>query len=72
LKHFPVILYGSDYWAGLIDWLRGRLAAEGKISPSDLELLTLTDSIQEIVRIVTEARRLSDLEEDHVDRAKVS
>src|SRR5439155_584311 len=36
--HFPVVLYGSDYWGGLMDWLRDRVAAEGKIGPDDLGL----------------------------------
>jgi uncharacterized protein (TIGR00730 family) len=43
VQNFPVILVGSDYWSGLVDWVRGRMLAEGKISAADLDLITLTD-----------------------------
>ena len=43
VRNFPVILVGSDYWGGLVDWLRERLLAEGKISSGDLELFCVTD-----------------------------
>jgi uncharacterized protein (TIGR00730 family) len=44
IKHFPVVLFGSAYWQGLLDWLRGRVLADGKIDPDDLNPLTVTDS----------------------------
>jgi uncharacterized protein (TIGR00730 family) len=43
IRHFPVVMVGTDYWAGLIDWIRERLLAEGKIAPQDLDLLSVTD-----------------------------
>jgi uncharacterized protein (TIGR00730 family) len=43
VRHFPVVLVGTDYWAGLLDWIRDRMVAGGKITPSDLDLLYLTD-----------------------------
>ena len=43
VRNFPVILVGSDYWGGLVDWLRERLLDEGKISPGDLDLFCVTD-----------------------------
>jgi uncharacterized protein (TIGR00730 family) len=52
---FPVVLVGRDYWSGLVDWLRDRMLAEGKISPFDLELLDVTDDPGEVVRIVSAA-----------------
>jgi uncharacterized protein (TIGR00730 family) len=45
---FPVILVDSDYWGGLVDWLRERMLAEGKISPDDLELFTVVDEPTEV------------------------
>jgi uncharacterized protein (TIGR00730 family) len=57
VQNMPVILFGSDYWAGLIDWLRSRLLAEGKIAPGDLEIFRVVDDPEEIVRAVLEARR---------------
>ncbi|MDX1675523.1 MAG: TIGR00730 family Rossman fold protein, partial [Longimicrobiales bacterium] len=49
VRDFPVVLMGSDYWSGLIDWLRGTMMAGGKISPGDLELILITDSPEEAV-----------------------
>jgi uncharacterized protein (TIGR00730 family) len=53
--HFPVVLLDSDYWQGLLGWLRERPLAEGMISPEDAELLHLTDSPAEAVARVVEA-----------------
>jgi uncharacterized protein (TIGR00730 family) len=43
VRNFPVLLVGSDYWGGLVEWLRERLLAEAKISPGDLDLFCVTD-----------------------------
>lgn len=48
ITEFPVVLVGSGYWRGLVDWLSERMVSEGKISPSDVELLTLTDDPFEV------------------------
>jgi uncharacterized protein (TIGR00730 family) len=45
---FPVVLVGTDYWRGLVDWVGERMLAEGNISPDDLELWTLTDDPAEV------------------------
>ncbi|MGS2806322.1 LOG family protein [Nocardia sp. MW-W600-9] len=52
ITRFPIILFGTAYWSGLVDWLRDSLAGSGKISPEDLDLLQLTDSVEEVVRII--------------------
>jgi uncharacterized protein (TIGR00730 family) len=44
IHRFPVVLFGSDYWGGLLAWLKDKVAFEGKVSAQDLELLTLVDS----------------------------
>ena len=44
VKNFPVVLCGSEYWSGLLAWMKERLVAEGKIGPEDLDLLFVTDS----------------------------
>jgi predicted Rossmann-fold nucleotide-binding protein len=49
---FPVILQGADYWSGLLDWLRGVMLETDRISPEDLDLLQVTDDVDEIVGIV--------------------
>ena len=57
---FPLVLIGRDYWTGLLDWLRGHALPVGTISPRDLDLLTLTDDVDEAVAIIQEAdERLS-------------
>ncbi len=56
VKHFPVILFGESYWRGLAEWLRDRVAGEGKIATKDLTLFSVTDSPREAVAIVREAR----------------
>ncbi|MEA2499207.1 MAG: hypothetical protein QOH26_1612 [Actinomycetota bacterium] len=47
--HFPVVLFGSDFWGGLDGWLRGTLLAEGKISPEDLKLFSILDDASAVV-----------------------
>jgi len=54
VRHFPVILFGKDYWSGLIDWIKGTLLTEGKISEKDVDLLVCTDSAEEAVHVVRE------------------
>jgi uncharacterized protein (TIGR00730 family) len=63
IKHFPVVLFGSAYWKGLVDWLRNTMAAERKIEPTDLELFTITDSPEDAVAALVRARQqLLDME----------
>jgi uncharacterized protein (TIGR00730 family) len=55
VKHFPVILFDSQYWGGLISWLREHMLASGKISATDIDLLCCADSPEEICRLVIDA-----------------
>jgi uncharacterized protein (TIGR00730 family) len=52
IHNFPVVLFGSAYWQGLIDWLCETMLPEGKISQEDLKLLVVTDSVDEAVAII--------------------
>ncbi|MEV4471633.1 TIGR00730 family Rossman fold protein [Nonomuraea salmonea] len=54
---FPVVLLGSEFWGGLIDWIKGTLLGTGKIAAQDLELITVTDDPDEAVRIIVESDR---------------
>jgi uncharacterized protein (TIGR00730 family) len=47
----PLVLVGSSYWSGLLDWVRAELLAPGRISPADLEIPMLTDDLDEVVAI---------------------
>jgi len=55
LYHFPVILFGTRYWGGLIEWPRGRVLHEGKIRSDDLDLMVLTDDPAQASRLVIRA-----------------
>ena len=55
VSHFPVILYDSHYWAGLLNWIRDTMLITEKIGPEDAGLLRLSDDPQEICRLVIEA-----------------
>lgn len=50
-KKIPIILYGRDYWKGLIKWFKNRLLKEGMISKEELALLSFADSPKEVLRI---------------------
>jgi len=52
IKPFPVILVGSEYWSGLIEWIKLRLIEEKRISQDDLDILQVMDEPEEIVRAV--------------------
>ena len=54
IHRFPVVLYGADYWAGLVDWLHARLEAEAKVSPGDIDILQIADSPAEACRMVVD------------------
>ncbi|MCZ2827094.1 MULTISPECIES: TIGR00730 family Rossman fold protein [unclassified Modestobacter] len=55
VTRFPVILFGSEYWAGLVDWIRQTMVAQGTVSPGDLDLLHVTDDVAEAVAIIQAA-----------------
>jgi uncharacterized protein (TIGR00730 family) len=57
IRHFPVVLVGTSYWAGLTDWIRERLVADGMIAPSDADLLTVTDDPDDVVAHVRAGAR---------------
>jgi len=44
IRNFPIVLFGSDYWKGLLKWLKERMLADGKISAADFDLIHVTDS----------------------------
>jgi uncharacterized protein (TIGR00730 family) len=52
VRHFPVVLVGSSYWAGLLEWVRGTLVEHGAVAEADLGLVQVTDDPDEVVRIM--------------------
>jgi uncharacterized protein (TIGR00730 family) len=55
IRSFPVILVGTAYWSGLVDWLRERVVEDGNIDGGDLALLHVTDDLAEVVERVERA-----------------
>ena len=56
IRNFPVILFGSRYWGGMLDWIRETMLVEKMISAADLDLLYLTDSPAEAVEVVVRSQ----------------
>jgi len=52
IHDFPVVLFGTEFWGGLVDWIRDRLQSERMISKSDLDLFVVTDDVDEVVEII--------------------
>jgi uncharacterized protein (TIGR00730 family) len=67
VSRFPVILYDTQYWSGLMNWIRETMLTSGKIGPEDARLLFLSDDPQEICNIVIEASQ----EHAHTTNARV-
>jgi uncharacterized protein (TIGR00730 family) len=55
INQFPIVLIGTEYWSPLLDWVRGTLLEGGFISPGDVDLVHLTDDVEEAVRVVEQA-----------------
>ncbi|MBJ7605836.1 MAG: TIGR00730 family Rossman fold protein [Candidatus Dormibacteraeota bacterium] len=64
IEHFPVILFGSAYWGGLLGWLKEKALDQGLVSPDDLSLLTITDDPEEAADLATRGA----LEPSHDER----
>jgi uncharacterized protein (TIGR00730 family) len=52
IKPFPVIMVGSAYWGGVLDWMREVVLKAGRISPEDLSLVQVVDEVDEVVSII--------------------
>jgi hypothetical protein len=57
IRRFPVVMFGSAYWKGLLDWIRERVLAEKKVDAGDLDLMQVTDDPEEVVRIILDYYR---------------
>ena len=56
IRNFPIVLFGKNYWSGMLDWIRAVVLPGGKISEHDLDIFHITDSPAEVVEIVTRAQ----------------
>ncbi|UCC27200.1 MAG: TIGR00730 family Rossman fold protein [Gemmatimonadales bacterium] len=57
IRDFPVVLFGTEYWAGLMGWIRETMLEKGKISEDDLRIFCITDDPEEVVRHILERYR---------------
>jgi uncharacterized protein (TIGR00730 family) len=56
IRNFPIVLFGSSYWKGMLDWFRAVVLPDGKISEHDMDMFHLTDSPAEVVEIVMKSQ----------------
>ncbi|MEV0587417.1 TIGR00730 family Rossman fold protein [Nonomuraea sp. NPDC050310] len=64
---FPVVLMGTSFWGGMVDWIKSALLETGKISPEDLDLIHLTDDVDTAVRIIHDSEEARKREKEAVD-----
>jgi predicted Rossmann-fold nucleotide-binding protein len=57
IEHFPVVLVGTEFFGGFVDWIKDTLLAERMISPEDLDLIQVTDDPQRVVEIIRAVRK---------------
>ncbi|MGW2306595.1 LOG family protein [Actinomadura luteofluorescens] len=62
ITRFPIVLVGTKFWGGLLDWVKESMLTSGKISPQDIDLFHLTDDPEEVVRIITEGHTRAEQE----------
>jgi uncharacterized protein (TIGR00730 family) len=65
IEHFPIVLFGRDYWSGLLGWLRAEVLASGAVSEEDLGLMTITDDPEEAAELAAR-----DMPEGHPEPKK--
>jgi len=53
---FPIVLIGTAYWSGLIDWIRATVLADGNVSERDLDMIRVTDDVDEAVKLMIDAQ----------------
>ena len=61
VRHFPLVLVGRDYWAGLLDWMRHTMLERGTIAATDLDLFHVTDDADEVVELIRTHRAEGDV-----------
>ncbi|MCB0917276.1 MAG: TIGR00730 family Rossman fold protein [Actinobacteria bacterium] len=72
VTNFPVILVGAEYWGGLIEWIQRSLCGHAMISPEDIDLIQVTDSAEEAVRIIVDADRAKAIRAGAVEAEQIS
>ena len=63
----PIVLFGSAFWSGLLDWMKGTMLEYGTISEADFDLMVVTDDVDEVVEIMNRHR---EIKLTHIEEAK--
>jgi uncharacterized protein (TIGR00730 family) len=63
ITRFPIVLVGTEFWGGLLDWIKNTVLPGGKIAEADLDLIQITDDADEVVRMIIDAHQHSSREE---------
>ncbi len=66
ITRFPIVLVGSSYWSGLVDWLREKVLEDGNIHAEELDLFTVVDEPEEVVKVITKAHAEADFNPPHL------
>src|SRR4030088_3086857 len=53
IEHFPIVLFGTSYWSGLLEWMKDKVLESGAINPDDMKLMTLTDDPEQAAEMAT-------------------
>lgn len=67
ITRFPIVLVGTEYWGGLLEWMRNSVVPAANISPDDLDLIHLTDDPDEAVRVIVEAHEEEERRREELD-----
>lgn len=62
ISPFPIILFGKEYWSGLIDWIRTTLISNNTIAPEDMDLISIVDDTEDVCRILRDHRRVCEVD----------
>ena len=54
---YPIVMVGTEFWGGLIDWIKDRLVADAMVAPEDLDLIKLVDTPEEVVQAISDFYR---------------
>jgi uncharacterized protein (TIGR00730 family) len=71
IHRFPIVLFDSSYWRGLLEWARHALLAEDMVSPEDLDLLVVTDSVEEATSIMITRAGSASAGNGHVSKRRI-
>ena len=60
IDHFPIILFDSSYWSGVVDWIRSEVLERGNVSETDVDLFRVCDDIDEVVKVISQSYEEND------------